>query len=288
MIAILAPHRRAAAGLAGALVCLIAGAWPVSALAQGRLKATYTISMTGVSIGQIVWLVDINEKRYVTSAHGKASGVLSMLVNGEGSVVTHGIIVDDRMVPSYFTSRISDDEGKSDLRMTFEDGSVKDVIGPAPQADRIAVTEVDRRGVSDPLTAMLIPAQAGGDALAASNCARVLPIFDGRRRYNLALSFKRLDKVRFARGFSGPVLVCGVILQPIAGYRADSMLVKYLAGRRDLELWFAPIAGTSFIAPIRVLLPTLIGTLEIAAEQFDAVAVPSAVTPAASPGASPQ
>ena len=281
MIAILAPHRRAAAGLAGALVCLIAGAWPLSALAQGRLKATYTISMTGVSIGQIVWLVDINEKRYIASAHGKASGMLSVLVSGEGSVITHGVIADDRLVPSDFTSRISDDEGNSDLRMTFEDGAVKNLIGPPPPpANRIAVTEADRRGVSDPLTAMLIPAQAGGDALASGNCDRVLPIFDGRRRYNLALSFKRLDKVRFARGFSGLVLVCGVILQPIAGYRADSMLVKYLAGRRDLELWFAPIVGTSFIAPIRVMLPTLLGTLEIAAERFDAVAMPSAVPPA--------
>lgn len=288
MVAILMPHRRAAAGLAGALVCLVAGIWPVSALAQGRLKATYTISMTGVSIGQIVWLVDINDKRYVTSAHGKASGVLSMLVNGEGSVVTHGIIADDRLVPSYFTSRISDDEGNSDLRMTFEDGAVKDVIGPPPPpANRIAVTEADRRGVSDPLTAMLMPVQAGGDALASGNCARVLPIFDGRRRYNLALSFKRLDKVGFAHGFSGVVLVCGVLLQPIAGYRADSMLVKYVAGRRDLELWFVPIVGTSFIAPIRVLLPTLIGTLEIAAEQFDAVAVPPAAPPM-SPAVSPQ
>ena len=74
--------------------------------------------------------------------------------------------------------------------------------------------------------------------------------------------------------------MCGFILQPIAGYRADSMLVKYVAGRRDLELWFAPIVGTSFIAPIRVMLPTLLGTLEIAAERFDAVAVPSAVPPA--------
>ncbi len=278
MIAILAPHRRASAGLAGVFVCLIAGVWPGTAPAQGRLNATYTISMTGVSIGQIVWRADIDEKRYVTSAQGKASGMLSVLVSGEGSVVTQGVIADGRLVPSDFVSRISDDEGNSDLRMTFEDGAVKDVIGPPPPpGNRIAVTAADRRGVSDPLTAMLIPAQAGGDALASANCARVLPIFDGRRRYNLALSFKRLDKVKLARGFSGPVLVCGVILRPIAGYRTDSMLVKYVAGRRDLELWFAPIAGTSFIAPIRVLLPTLLGTLEIAASQFDAVALPPAL-----------
>jgi hypothetical protein len=65
------------------------------------------------------------------------------------------------------------------------------------------------------------------------------------------------------------VLVCGVILKPIAGYRADSMLVKHVAGRRDMELWFAPVSGTPVMAPIRVVMPTLIGTLEIAADQFD-------------------
>lgn len=287
MISNFASDRRAASSALGALACLIVVASGMPAHAQGRLKAQYTISMAGVSIGQIVWLVDLADNRYVTSAHGKASGVLSVLVNGEGSVVTHGIVAGDQLTPSYFTSRISDDEGNSELRMTFEDGAVKDMVGqePPPRPDRVAVTEADRRGVSDPLSAMLIPAQAGGDALASANCNRVLPIFDGRRRYNLALSFKRIDKVNIEHGFSGLVLVCGVILQPISGYRADSMLVKYVAGRRDLELWFAPIAGTSFIAPIRVLMPTLIGTLEISAEKFEAVTSSPVLTPT---GASPR
>lgn len=283
MISILAPYRRAAASVLGALVCLIVSASAMSAHAQGRLKAQFTISMTGVSIGQIVWLVDIADNRYVTSAYGKASGVLSVLVNGEGSVVTHGIVADGRLAPSYFTSNITDDEGHSELRMNFEDGVVKDLVEPPPRSDRVLVTEADRRGVNDPLTAMLIPV-AAGDALASANCNRVLPIFDGRRRYNLALSFRRIDKVDIKNQFAGLVLVCGVILQPIAGYRADSMLVKYVAGRRDLELWFAPIAGTSFIAPIRVLMPTLIGTLEIQANQFEtATSSPSPAPPAAAP-----
>jgi hypothetical protein len=283
MISILAPYRRAAASVLGALVCLIVSASAMSAHAQGRLKAQFTISMTGISIGQIVWLVDIADNRYVTSAHGKASGVLSVLVNGEGSVVTHGSIAEGRLAPSYFTSNITDDEGHSELRMNFEDGVVKDLVEPPPRSDRVPVTEADRRGVNDPLTAMLIPV-AAGDPLASANCNRVLPIFDGRRRYNLALSFKRIDKVDIKSRSSALVLVCGVILQPIAGYRADSMLVKYVAGRRDLELWFAPIAGTSFIAPIRVLMPTLIGTLEIQANQFETVtSSPSPAPPAAVP-----
>ena len=274
MIVIDSSHRFAAS-LAFALAVLA-----LPAQAQGRLKAQYTISMTGVSIGKIDWLVDINEKRYITSAHGKASGVLSMLVNGEGSVTTRGAIVDDRLMPSLFTSHIVDDEGVSELRMTFEDGDVKELLGPPPPpADRVPVKEADRRGVSDPLSAMLIATLPGSDMLGPANCKHVLPIFDGRRRYNLALSFKRIDKIKLERGAIAVVLVCGVILQPIAGYRADSMLVKYVAGRRDSELWFAPVVGTDVVAPVRVVLPTLLGTLEIAATQFEGIAIPPSAPP---------
>jgi hypothetical protein len=251
MIAILARPHRAATKILGALACVLAAAIP--AHAQGRLATHYTITMTGISVGQIVWLVDIGDKLYATSANGKASGVLSVLVNGEGSVVTNGNVVNGHLAPSKFTSSIVDDEGNTELQMTFAGGVAKERItqGPAPKPDRLPVTDAERRGVSDPLTALLIPVKAGADFLAASNCSHLLRIFDRRRRYNLALAYGRIDNFKSASGYSGPVLVCGVILQPIAGYRPDSMLVKYVAGRRDMELWFAPIAGTSIIARLR-------------------------------------
>lgn len=278
--------RCATARLFGALALVAVAGLPAQAqnglgqvgLGQGRLKAHYTISMTGIAIGQVIWLVDVGDKLYSTSASGKASGVLSMLVNGEGAVATHGNAADDRLTPSYFTSDITDDDGTVALRMSFSDGTVKELFDqqPPPRADRVPVTDADRRGVVDPLTAVLLAAKAGDDLLAPSMCNRFLEIFDGRRRYNLVLSFSRIDKVKLDRGYAGPVLVCGVVLAPIAGYRSDSMLVKYVAGRRDMELWFAPIAGTSIVAPIRVSMPTLIGTLRIAADQFESVATPPA------------
>jgi hypothetical protein len=276
---IIAPFRRPAAVLLGAMICFAAGLSGMSAQAQGRLKVHYTISMTGVSIGQIVWLVTIGDERYTTTANGMASGVLSVLVNGEGAVDTRGVVEDGRLTPKSFTSHITDDEGKSDLRMTFDGDAVKELVAqePPPRPDRVPVTEAHRHGVSDPLTAMLMTGDA--DAFASANCNRVLSIFDGRRRYDLTLSFKRVDKVALDRSYSGFVLVCGVVLHPIAGYRADSMLVKYVAGRRDMELWFAPIAGTSIIAPVRVLMPTLIGKLEIAADLFDAAVAPPSPAP---------
>ncbi|HSP49379.1 MAG TPA: DUF3108 domain-containing protein [Pseudolabrys sp.] len=273
------PPHHATASLLGVLAFLLAATPDRLARAQGKVKAHYTISMTGVMFGEIVWLIDIGDALYNTSATGKASGVLSVLMNGEGSAAAQGNIAADHLNPSSYTSTITDDDGTIKLQLTFADGGATEQITPQPpvRADRVPVTDADRRGIVDPLSAVLISTKLGGGVLAASDCNHTLKIFDGRRRYNLALSYDRIDKVAIERGYSGPILVCGVILQPIAGYRTDSMMVKYVAGRRDMELWFAPIAGTSIMAPVRMLMPTLIGTLKIQANQFEAVA--SAHTP---------
>ena len=33
-------------------------------------------------------------------------------------------------------------------------------------------------------------------------------------------------------------------------------------------MWFAPIAGVAIMAPVRALMPTLIGTMDIRADKF--------------------
>jgi hypothetical protein len=245
------------------------------ALAQGTLSARYTISMANVTIGHVAWSVDIGERLYTATASGKTSGVLAFLVNGDGGVITQGAVENGRLHPSGFISHIVDEDGDTELHISFEDGFAREQIvrGPPPRPDSVPITDIDRRGVADPLSAVLIPA-APGAPLAAANCDRLLAIFDGRRRYDLALSYKRNDAIKIAQGYAGPVLVCGVALRPIAGYRRDSLLVKYVASRRDMELWFVPLAGTSVLAPIRIAIPTVLGTLKIEADRFQSVATP--------------
>ena len=258
------------------------------AYAQARLEAQYGITMTGVAIGKIVWRVEIGNDLYATSANGKASRVLSILISGEGSLSTSGKIENGQMAPTYFSSSIFDEDGKTELQVIFAAGISKEtVIQEPPRKHKlIPLDDADRRGVTDPLSAMLISTNARDGAMESANCNRILPIFDGRRRYNLVLTYKRMDNVKSEHGYSGPVLVCGAILQPIGGYRADSVIFRYVAGKSDIEFWFAPITGTSVMAPIQMIVPTLIGTLKIQADQFEAVALSTLDFP--QPSASPR
>jgi hypothetical protein len=260
---------------AAAAFILLAGGGVLPAQAQGRLDAVYTISMARIPVGKGVWSADIGNEQYSTAASGTASGILSALVSGEGTLVTRGSVKDGRLLPASFTSKLNSDGEISELRMLLEDGNVRELMSPPlpSDKDRVPVTEAHRRGILDPLSALLIPAAAGGDMLTAEACRRSLPIFDGRRRYDLRLAFKRIDKVKADKGYQGPVVVCAMAFQAVAGHRADSLLMKYFSQGRDMEIWLAPIAGTRVLALFRLSVANIIGDIVIAASQFETFAL---------------
>jgi hypothetical protein len=283
--------RRRRATLEALVVCIGVAGGASAAEAPVGLVAHYVITMTHVRVGELEWTVSFSNAGYVAAATGRASGVVSVLVRGEGSFSTRGAVAGGALRPAAARSEVSDDDGAYRTEMTFENGALARVEdrGDAPPADRIPVTQRLLRDVADPLSAMLVPAE--GDAMARGNCGRTLKIYDGRRRYDLVLSFKRVDRIALARGYAGPALVCAVVLRPIAGYKADSLLVRYLAGKDDLEMWFAPIAGAPFLLPVRALMPTLVGTMEVAADAFvERRAEPAPVKPvdAATPTKPPE
>jgi hypothetical protein len=136
------------------------------------------------------------------------------------------------------------------------------------------VTESNRQGIVDPLTAMLLSAAAAGEGLSPEACRQTLPIFDGHHCYDLKLRFKRIDEVTAEKGYAGPVVVCSVGYEPIAGHRPSTPLVKYLSEGREMEVALAPVAGTRLLAPFRVSVVSMLANLVIEANRFEATARP--------------
>jgi hypothetical protein len=143
----------------------------------------------------------------------------------------------------------------------------KPPIAAAP--DRVPITADDLRGAIDPMTAGLIAVPGTADVLAPAACQHTLPIFDGTHRFDIALSFKRMDKIKTEPGYQGPVVVCGMSYRPVAGYNSDAFRVNYIKKTRDMEMWLAPIAGTRLLAMCRILIPTMLGAAVLAATRFE-------------------
>jgi hypothetical protein len=266
---------------ATALAVTTADAHRGQGLAQGKLDARYTVTLSGLPIGQGAWIIDIADDHFSASASGATAGLLQVFASGQGQSASSGSISGGQLVPSSYASRILTGDKSDEVRMVLSAGAVKELAANPPTVaspDRVPVTDAHRRGVSDPMTASLIRVPGSGDTLVPQACQRTLSIFDGRMRYDLQLAFKRLERVRTDRGYQGIAVVCAVRFAPIAGHVPERTAIKYLVQLRDIELWLAPIAGTRVMVPYRVSIPTPIGLGVMQATQFVSMPQPSKAT----------
>jgi hypothetical protein len=264
-----------------ALAVTVADAQRGQSLAQGKLDARYVVTLSGLPIGQGAWVIDIGNDYFTASASGATAGLLRVFASGEGQSAARGSISGGQLVPSSYASRIVTDSKSDEVRMVISAGAVKELAANPPTVaspDRVPVTDAHRHGVSDPMTASLIRVPGSGDTLVPQACQRTLSIFDGRMRYDLQLTFKRLERVRSERGYQGVAVVCAVRFSPIAGHVPERAAIKYLVQLRDIELWLAPIGGTRVMVPYRVSVPTPLGLGVMEATQFISMPQPSKAT----------
>ncbi len=99
------------------------------------------------------------------------------------------------------------------------------------------------------MTGSMLRVAGTADPVNPEACRTGAGIFDGRMRYDLKLDFKRMETVKAEKGYRGPVVVCALYFTPLAGYIPDRPVIKYLAGQRNIEIAFAPIAGTRILVP---------------------------------------
>jgi hypothetical protein len=259
--------------LAGA-VALAAGLLGGGANAQGKLDAYYVVTLAGVPIGKGGWVIEVGDDQFIAAANGMTTGLLRVFATGDGKGASRGTIRGDNLTPTLFVSTINNDKRVEELKIVMSSGNVKDlVVEPptTPHPDRIPLTDAHRRGVVDPLSASLIRVPGNGDPVAPEACRRTLPVFDGRMRFDLQLSFKRIEKVQ-VKGYQGPAAVCGVQFVPVAGYVPERAAIKYLAAQQDMEIWLAPITGTRLVVPYKISLQTPLGRGVLEATQFVATA----------------
>ena len=256
---------------------LFMGALQSPANAQARLDAQYEATLAGIPVGRGSWTIDIGDDQYTASAFGGTTGLLKAISNGSGTGAAQGRVVNGALVANNYSASTTTSKKTEAIHIVLANGNVKESgIDPTPPVDpdRVPVTDAHKKNVFDPMTASLLRVPGTGDPLTPDACHTGAAVFDGRMRYDLALDFKRMETVRADKGYYGQVVVCAVYFKPIAGYIPDRPVIKYLQSQRNIEIAFAPIPGTRFLVPFRMVVPTPLGTAMLEATQFITQASP--------------
>lgn len=255
-----------------ALVAATLAATVVPAAADGILTAKYVLSVGGVEIGRANVVVQASDATFEIAATGKITGILRAVSSGKGTVASRGAMNAGKPAPQVFAVS-TDTDGKAEgIRIGFVGTSVKELEvepPPKPLPDRVEVTDAHKVNVIDPLSGAFVPMPGTGDMLVPAACNRTIAVFDGRQRFDIALTYLRTERVKAETGYEAPAVVCRVAYTPVAGHRPTRSTVKYLQANKDMYVWLVPMAGTRLMAPFRVSVATVIGTAVFEATSFD-------------------
>jgi hypothetical protein len=221
-----------------------------------------------VSVGEINATFELKESEYSIGVNGQARGLIKALISSEGEVNARGLVEDGAPVPTDYSSSLKSGGGTATVKMVLDHGQVTQLIVAPVDANWSDGIKDKMQGVTDPLTALLMPVPAGQDGLSADACQRSVAVFDGHHRYDLKFAFKRLEKEADPKKpYGAPNVVCSLVYQPI-GPDQLSPLGKYVSEGRDMEIAFVALPDTRVLAPVRFSVASMIANMVIEADRF--------------------
>ncbi len=259
------PQRLGILPLALALPLLLLA--PKAALASS-LSTEYSVTVRGFPVGHARLQAQFSDGRYTIQFTGGVTGLARLLSDAETSAAAIGEIGNDRLRPSEYKHLWKENNETEAVDMHFVGRRLTDVSldPPRQHPERyVPFTKANTADTLDLVSAFVWPV-AGG--VTPDICSRTLPLTDGKRRFDIALSFNRQENFSTRdRSYHNRAVVCSFRYEPVAGQRIDKPEKESIVNGDGMEVWMAP-AGAGLAAPARIDLTTRIGRVELVATKF--------------------
>ena len=198
----------------GALLAAAVALTASSAGAESAMTTEYDVRYGPLTVLSLRATTESADSRYRTTTEAQTVGMVAMIFPWHASATTEGQLEASGFRP--LTHRSSGEYRGQRRSVVIEygvGGAVVAAVEP-PAADdyREAVPVALQQETVDPLTATL--------SALASQCRGTIPVFDGRRRYDMALTDLGEADVPRSRGaaYAGPARHCRSEMRPIAGF----------------------------------------------------------------------
>ena len=222
-----------------------------------------------MSLGTANLTANFDGKAYQLNLQARLTGLAGLVVGGGGSATSTGQVGARQPLPLSYAVTSSSGRASRTVRIGLNAGNVTglDIAPPLePREDRVPVQDSHKRGIVDPVGALVMPI-TGNAASDPANCNRTLPVFDGAARFDIRLTYEGTHQVE-KPGYAGPVLVCRARYVPISGHRAERSSVKFMEDNRDISVWLAPVEGAKILVPLRIAVQTQIGMSVVEASRW--------------------
>ena len=258
----LAPARRCGfvAALTAGFLAILVGSSTVAAGLQSSLPMptrhmalTYEVHAGGLHVFSFDVGLTLDSEGYRISVVGGTRGISSILYKWDVSLKAEG----ESMRPERYVSVNTGRQPTKTMQLDFiEDGSFSVTRNlPEPVAETAEEAELPTRlpaNIVDPLSAALVAAQ---NLATTGHCEQTLPVFDGKRRFDLTfhdVGSGDLPKSRMAI-YQGAAVLCGLTMKRISGFMKPRRHVGQWDQDQDEPptLWIAQVSPDMPPVPVR-------------------------------------
>jgi len=228
------------------------------------LELSYDLYVGGISLGKVAMSARFQGSDYKAISTLETSGIVNAFWQSKIEAASNGLAHQGDVRPALYDSysRNRKDERRQ-VTLTFGPEGPKSLFSDPPYPEtQYKVSEDQQRRTLDPLSAAVF-LTTNVNAANGKPCETVAPVFDGRRRYDVSLSFLKQADVRMDNGvYRGPVSVCQVRYNQIAGYQQT--LVEQGKKLPPMFAWVTPMRSKldpsrQFMLPLRVWAETEYG-----------------------------
>lgn len=211
------------------------------------VEAEYSATVWGLPVGQVALDATLEAGRYDARAVSEAAGLAALFTDIRIVSEVEGAVSAGRARPNRYAHDEFNGDKHRRIDMSFDNQVARSLATPNfSNWGEPPASDIDRTGAIDPMTAVFMLAQS---MTGTELCSGVLPVFDGRLRYNLNLRARGREEVR-TRAWSGEAVVCDAFYEPISGY-TDEQRPEPRELRHPLTLWLRPLEGGTYL-PVKM------------------------------------
>lgn len=260
-----AANRAAACGIA--LLAAAVAATPASAADAtwpSDVSARYKLFFNGFDVGAYQFQSRFDGKAYAASSSAEVSAMFGAF-RWRGTIESRGTLAGNAAQPQTYQMNYKAKKIGS-VTLAFDKSGVKSVaLVPAkpPHPDAVPIKPEQLKNVFDPMTSILTMTHASG----GKPCDKTIPVFDGKARFDLVLSYKGTEKIvdKKPSGQPAQLVVCNVKYVPVAGHKPKDFVNPWV-NYASIEIAFRPVPSANVYVPYRITVPTSIGAAVMSAE----------------------
>lgn len=223
------------------------------------IVVTYDVYVGGVHFLTADILFQEQKKKYHSIVKAHTYGFWYKMLPWDTTLDASGGIDGARFVPVDFHTRDVFKNKPKSTRLTFDKaGNVSATFDPPSHDEkREMVSDNEKRGSLDPVTALL---QMLASSAIQQNCAVTVPVFDGKRRFDITATDGGNDNID-EKGYSvykGPAHICDASFNMVSGAWKEGeksgfwKLNEKDAGREPFHIWLARLVPELPEMPVRL------------------------------------